>query len=523
MLSNKKKYKLPSILLITVFFVTQILPFFYHAQFTLPNTDFTFNTSSLSLLKHVSSPTFADASPLINVSDTLSNSRLSYRASIGSGGGTSGSSTVTIDTGDADQNTNHLFPRDVLCFSGSTLAGCQSQTTYTVANISSTTVFNVSSPLSGNLMTNDYAISSQSAIHTIVFTTTNTVPINGDILITIPAHDTDARTNDGFPDSSSATTTNGFDLASLGTSNVSVSSSGCANNWTVAAVTDSNGTLDHTIRIDRSSTTCAAGSTITVTVGDGTKKLINPAPISSGHTQGAADTYQINVKTRDGSDVTIDTSDVVVAPIEAVLVSATIDEILNFSVTGQASSLSRCGQTTDVTTTAYSVPWGTISTTNSFLEAAQLLTVSTNADAGYTVKIEEDDQMNKDTDACDTPTSATANYTDNCIQDTTCGGSACSESTSADWTDASTYHGLGYTLANSSGTDASFLYNESSRTFSTKQIADQEASETKATIMTGSGAVNASAAYVCYRIAVSGLQTAGYYQNIVKYTATATF
>lgn len=467
-------------------------------------------------------PREAQSASFTNASDTLTNSRLSYRAGVTSG--TSGASLVTIDgSGNADNNTNHLFPRDTVCFSSSLLNGCQGQTTYTVASLTSSTTFNTTSPLTGTLSANDYVIATQSAIHTIVFTLTNTVPIGGDLLITVPAVNVDAKTNDGFPDTAATLATNGFDLNSVASGNVSIASSTCTNaHWGSATVTDSDGSTGHLFRFDRVTSTCAAGNTITVTIGDGTNKLINPAPYLS-HTQGTADYYQINVKTRDGSDNTIDNSDIVVAPIESVLVSATVDEILNFSIAGDSSGASRCGTTTDVTSTVYSVPWGTISTVNSFLEAAQLLTVSTNADAGYTVKIEENDQMNKDADACDSPTSATADYTDSCIQDTTCGASACSESTSADWTSASSYPGFGYSMANSSGTDASFLFNESSRTFSAKQIADQEASETKATMMTNAGPVSGSAAYVCYRISVTGLQPAGYYQNIVKYTATAIF
>jgi hypothetical protein len=254
-------------------------------------------------------------------------------------------------------------------------------------------------------------------------------------------------------------------------------------------------------------------------VGDATKPLINPAPISTGHTQGTADTYTITVQSRDGSDQVLDDVDMKVAAVEGVLVSATVDETLNFTVAGVASSQSTCGQTTDITTTAYSVPWGTISTTNSFLEGSQQLTVSTNASGGYTVKIEENDQMGKNGVTC---TGATAGESVSCIKDTTCNGAACSESTSAEWTTA-TNNGLGYSLANVSGTDATFLYNESARTFSAKQIADQEASESKQSIMSNSVPVSGSSAYVCYRISVSGTQPAGYYYNKVKYTATGTF
>jgi hypothetical protein len=453
-----------------------------------------------------------------NASDTLSNARLSYRAGVSSGAASG--VVATIDSsGNADNDTNHLFPSDVVCFAGGNLDGCYSQATYTVANIVDTTHFNFTPALGSALGANDYAIASQSATHTIAFTLANAVPSNGDILITIPAIDTNTITNDYFPDTNSSIATNGFDLGGVGTSNVSVSSSGCNNNWTVAAVTAGTSSTDHTIRIDRATDSCAASSTITVTVGDGTKKLINPAPISSGHTQGVADVYTLNVKTRDGSDNTLDQSNIKVAVIEGVLVSATVQETLSLTLAGVSSSTSACGQTTDVTTTATSVPWGTITSFGAFQEAAQTVTVSTNADAGYSVKVDENDQMGKAGVTC---TGASASESVSCIKDTTCDGAACTESTSADWTSTSAY-GLGFSLANVSGSDGSFLYNDSSRTFSSKQFADQEASETKQSIMSNAGPVASSQTYLCYRLNVSATQPAGYYYNKVQLTATATF
>lgn len=459
-----------------------------------------------------------EAGNFINASDTLSNARLSYRAGVASG--LSGTSVVTIDSsGNADNDTNHLFPKDTLCFTDSGLNGCIGSTTYNVANIIDSTTFNINTPLTNNLDTSGYAIASQSAIHTITFTLANTIPSNGDILITIPAVDANNITNDGLPDTNSSIATNGFDLGGLTASDVSVSSSGCNNNWdTTEIITAGTASTDHTIRIDRNTDSCAASSTITITIG-GTNKLINPAPITSGHTQGTADIYTINVKTRDGSDNTIDQSNIKVAVIEGVLVSATVQETLSLTVAGVSSSNTACGQTTDITTTATSVPWGTISSFGSFQEGAQTITVSTNADAGYTVKVEENDQMGKDGIIC---TGANAGESVNCIQDTTCGASSCDESTSQDWTGTS-YYGLGYSLENISGTDAVFTYNESSRTFSSKQFADKEASEIKQSIMTNSGPVASSQIYLCYRLNVSATQPAGYYYNKVQLTATATF
>jgi len=464
-------------------------------------------------------PTPVGSANFTNISDTLSNSRLSYRAGVATGA--ANGSVITIDSsGNADNDTNHLFPKDTVCFAGANLDGCYMQQTYSVVSVVNSTTFNISPPLGSNALgANDYVIATQSATHTITFTLASAVPSDGDILITIPAVDIAGQTNDGFPDTNTSIATNGFDLNGLGTSNITVSSSGCNNNWTVVAVTAGTASTDHTIRIDRNTDTCAAGSTITVTIGDNNKKLINPAPILSGHTQGVADIYTINVKTRDGADNTLDESNVKVAVIEGVLVSATVQETLSVTVAGVSSSTSACGQTTDVTTTATSVPWGTIINFGSFIEAAQTVTVSTNAVSGYTVKIAENDQMGRNGITC---TGANAGEAQNCIQDTTCGPTACSETTSQDWTSTS-YYGMGYSLANISGTDAAFTYNESGRTFSTKQFADLEASESQQTIMSKSTPAASSQAYVCYRLNVSATQPAGYYFNRIAYTATATF
>lgn len=459
-----------------------------------------------------------DTAGFTNASDTLSNGRLSYRAGVATGAASA--SVVTIDSsGNADNDTNHLFPKDVVCYTSSLLDGCHNNTTYTVANIIPTTNFNFTPSLDATaLSANDYVIASQSATHTIAFTLASEVPTAGDIYITIPALDTTGKTNDYFPDTNSSIATNGFDLGGVGTGDISVASSGCANNWTVASVTAGTSSADHLILINRSTNSCAAGSTITVTVGDASNKLINPAPISSGHTQGAADVYTLNVKTRDGSDNTLDQSNIKVAVIEGVLVSATVQETLSVTIAGVASSTSVCGVTTDVTTTATAVPWGTISSFGAFQEAAQTVTVSTNADAGYVVKAEENDQMGKDGVTCTGPT---AGESVSCIQDTTCGASACDHDTTADWTGVG-YYGLGYTL---SGTDATFAYN-SGGTFMSRQFADQETTgpaEDKQTIMSNGGPVASSQVSLCYRLNVSATQPAGYYYNKVQLTATATF
>lgn len=456
-----------------------------------------------------------------SASATLSNSRMSYKASVATGA--SGSSTVTIDTSSADQDTGHLFPNDTICFVNTDQSGCIGDTSYTVANIIDSTTFNTTGALTDNLATTDFVVATQSGSLTLAFTTTTEIPSNGDILVTIPALNTTNKTDDGFPDTAASTTVNGFDISTIATTDVAVT--GCTDvNWTVASVTAGTSSADHLILINRATSACAASTAITITI-DTDPGIINPAPIT-GHAQGTADNYSINVTSRDGSDATLDSSDVLVAPVEGVLVSATVDEILSLTVGGvTADSGTYCGITRTAAspdTTAVAIPWGTLSPT--YLAAThntqQTLAVSTNADSGYNIYIEENDQMGKDGVAC----TGNGGESVSCIQDTTCDATGCTESTLRDWTaDPESYVGLGYSLEETSGTDAIFEFDDSVANFNAKQIADIAAGETRQSIMYNAGPVSANAMNVCFRIDISATQPAGYYYNKVKYTAIATF
>jgi len=451
------------------------------------------------------------AASLTNISATLSNPRLSFYGVV-NGGTSAGVSAINIKTSGnyADTDTNHLFPNDTVAI------GVNGN--MTVASIVDSDTFTLSSPLLVSVDDGAAVYSTQSGTLTVSFTITNQIPANGYVLVTIP--DPATGGNDGAPDTADSVSNNGFDLNGMTTANISTSGgTGCT--WSTETLTAGSGS-GHKYKIK--TTTACTGGAITVEIGDETIGLVNPAPVYSGHTQGTADIYRISVATYTGDPDSggslIDSGYATAAPVEAVLVSATVEESLSFVIDGVDSGTSVCGQTTDVTTTATSVPWGTLSTPNAFKEAAHTLTVSTNAGNGYTVKIEENDQMGLNGKTC---SGASAGEADDCIQDTTCNVSGCTESTSQDWTDASAYRGLGYSLENISGSDAAFTYNESDRSFSAKQIADTEAGETEQTIMSNNGPVDSKQIYVCYRIAISGTQPAGYYYNKVKYIATATF
>lgn len=503
-------------------------------------------------------PKKSKAGNFTNATASLGNSRFSYMA--GYSAGSSGGSNITIETsGNPDNDVDHLFVGDTICVAPSSFSGCNDDTTYTITGTEASTggadqdQFTISPALASTPTATDLIVATQSGILTLQFTLTHNVPDGGDILITIPSDNTATTTtsNDGFPDITDTVANGGFDLNGISDTEVSTatSTSGTCNNahWsTTETITPGNSTTNHTIRIDRSGSQCEANSTvITVTIGSSSVGLVNPAPKTSSHTQGVADAYTINIETRDNTDAEIDYSNVMVAPVEGVFVSATVQETLSFTVAGETAGGSvpapgsRCGQTTDITTTAMTVPWGTISSSNSFFEGSQVLTVSTNANSGYNVYIEENDQMGKDGTTCDSTAPSSGHFTfagETCIRDTLCGSTPCDESDGYYWTNATSYPGFGISLENvGAATDAKWVYDSSSEpctttgggtatNFCTKQIADTtEGGETRSSVMYNSGPVDSNQLYVCFRLTVPGTQPAGYYYNTVKYTAVPIF
>ena len=472
----------------------------------------------------------ADSASLTGAKVTLSNSRMSFKAPITSG--SAGSSLVTISGAAPDTTTNHLFPGDAVCFTDAGNNVCRDNVTYTVASVPTTATFNLTSPLTTALTATDFAVATQSGAWTINFTTVGTVPIGGKIILTIPVNDANTTTqnNNGIPDSAASVSVNGFDMNKLAVANATVTGGCTPTSWGTAGAATSitlggGGTTDTTISWNRAGTTCAGGTAITIAIAS--PFIANPAPII-GHTQGDADVYGIGIATTDGSSNTIDSSTPRVAPVEAVLISGTVDETLTLivgSLPGAAQTY--CGSYTYIASGATSIPWGHFVATNTFYYSAQQLTVSTNAASGYVVTIEENDQMGKNGNTCTGTTPSVGDYTfsaGTCIRDTVCASSNCSESVASDWVTAASYPGLGYSLASQSGTDAPFFYNEKTRTWSAKQLADKiQGGETAATIMSNSGPVSGSSIYVCYKITIPGTQPSGYYYNIARYTATATF
>lgn len=499
--------------LILFFFVLsqfQFLPLFIKS-FTVPGTNLRVKTNMLSFVH----PDVIDsAGGISSASATLSNSRFSYFAKT-SGTLTVNGTLITIaSSGNADNNTNNIFPGDNVKI-GYTNPSI-------VATVVDSTHFTTLAGIGTGVTANAAVTINQSGTLNVSFYTQNAIPPGGNVTVTIPANET-ASTNDGYPDTATSTSLNGFDLNTISSTNVT-----CPMGFTTATVNVGSGGTDHTIVCawGHATNNLPGGASLTVIVGNTSKGIVNPAPVGTTHIRGVADPYVVNVKSKTSPGDIIDEVDTEVSPIDGVFISATVDDTLSFSVVGIPSGSAICNGTTSVSTTAYSIPWGIIASGTTYT-AGQKISVATNALTGYSVTIEESDQMGKDGNVCTSTTPSAGNYTfgtSTCIRDTLCGGT-CNESTSQDWTDYSTYPGLGFSLENQTSSDAVFTYNQSG-SFYSRQIADThptQGGETRQNIMyritpTGSSVVN-----ICYRLYAPSIQPAGFYFNTVRYTVTPVF
>jgi hypothetical protein len=443
-------------------------------------------------------PAKLESANLTSVKDTLQTSRLSARARVNATGTTVGSSRVLIKTSaSAPANTittNNLKAQDSIIIGTGT---------YTIVDIVDSDEIDVSPVLaSGDADDDDPVYLKMRPRHVVQFNTA-TAQANGYFRILLPADTTNP--NDGNPDDE------GYDF----NTSVDVTASDVSGyDFVTGVATPSGGTgctspaNYHCFEVHYSGTG-GVGTTITVNIGNtnGTNTPIAPATGTS-HTEGTADTYSYIVRNYNASDSLVDSTAGQVAHIEAVRVTATVDPTINFSIAGIASGATRCGVSTDVTTTATSVPFG-LMTLNSFKTLAHNLTVSTNASSGYVVTAAENDELGKD--------GATTPF----IPDTSCDSGPCTISSEEDWNTA-TSNGFGYSIENVDATSVPFEY-DTAGTFDARPFANIVDGDAPQTIFSSTTVANSENAYVCYRLSVGATQAAGDYENQITYTATGTF
>ena len=468
------------------------------------------------------------------VSVTSSNPRPSFRGAIAAG---SVGSTVVINTvpGSYPSTTSaQLVEGDALRIGSGGALG-----PYTVASTSSESTFFITTALAGtDDDVGDVVVSTSSATLTARFTTVSAIP-NGRFRILVPAVTSTTAASDGIPDGGYFD----FGAASPGTpaSVTCPTNATTTYNFTGGSAASPSATSGITINgVSYHSFECAySGTGATGTAFNGTtndaiviSNLINPAP-KTGHTTGVADTYNVIIQQLDSGLNIQDITTVQVAVIEAVRVTASVPPQITFRILGLPAGTTACGLSTNVTTTASSVPLGEVSI-SSFTNAAQALSVSTNATGGYVVTTIENDQLARNGDGATYCTGqGTGNA--NCIPDSTGDDAAMSPTNPDDWVNASlaASKGFGYSLEVPNVMPGTFTpafeydVNSGSCTgaaYCAKQFPSAASEgEVAQTIFEDSTVADNDNLYVCYKIVVSATQAAGNYENFVTYNATATF
>lgn len=477
----------------------------------------------VGLLVALINPAQLESANLISVKDTLSTSRLSFHGRVNSTGTSVGSSRVTIQTStgldSASEQANSITTAPLKAQDSLTIGA----NTYTIVDIIDADEFTVSPViLAGDADSNDPIYLNVKPIHTITFTTPTAVA-GGFFQILLPADSGASTSYDGKADDQ------GFDMTTGGVT-VTGTDVGSTYDFVTGVATRSGDTgctspaNYHCLEVHYSGTG-AVSQAITITLGSGANTPIAPAT-GTAHTEGTADTYPILIKNfgagvNPNSASPIDSSTVRIALIESVRVTATVDPTISFSIAGvTANSGDYCGVTRDANSpdsTATSVPFGSIANLETFYDAVQDLTVTTNAAGGYVVTAQQNDEMSRDglgvTIIPDTSGDASATF-----------------SNSDDW-ETATNNGFGYSIQNVDAASVPFEWSSNAfqscgtdiaLDFCARQFAIGGA-ETAQTIFSSSTVASNENAYVCYRLSVDPTQAAGDYENQITFIATGTF
>jgi len=216
-----------------------------------------------------------------------------------------------------------------------------------------------------------------------------------------------------------------------------------------------------------------------------------------------------------GLTATYDDTIMKVNPIDGVFVSATVEEALTYKineasqghVNGSGSvpastNVTECNGgsfTTSVASTPTSVPFGSITSYDTFYRAAQEIYVQTNSSNGFAVTAQYNNALK------------TAGGV-NTIADGACDNApACTSSGQQAWATPAN-NGFAYTLGNVAGEEAVWT-GATFRLFSS----------TATTIFSKATPSGGSRVAVCYQLSVDSTQTTGYYFNKLTYIATPKF
>jgi hypothetical protein len=205
------------------------------------------------------------------------------------------------------------------------------------------------------------------ASHTIVFT--NSTSTSGGTTITVTF---DPGAGDAFTPAYTTATTSHYGLSgAIVVANAAACSATASEVYVTADYVGSEDTATFTVCPNDS----VSGGVKTILIGTSTPLITNPNP-------GTPTSYVIRV----AGTMESGTADTRVAIIDDVTVTASIDSTFTFTISAVNSGLTYNGTTTSITTTATTIPFGSL-TPNTPKVAAQRLNVTTNASNGFTVTV----------------------------------------------------------------------------------------------------------------------------------------
>ncbi len=271
-------------------------------------------------------------------------------------------------------------------------------------------------------------------------------------------------------------------------------------------------------------TAITSGSEICIEIGTnaetgvtGIERITNASKQAVG--VGTANVKSVEITGTIGND---DTGTALVAIIEGVAVSVTVDESLSFVIGGVLNADCDTSFTTlggpDTVTTNAAVPFGTISSTNTFFHACHDLTVSTNGATGYGITAEENQSLLR--------TAPDSN--DKTIDDSLGNNGTMTHAVSDAWS-TTTVNGFGYSCEDSGGAQgdcaisASTNYRQFACTGAAGVCDPDGGGEAVTTVASNAAPVSAKISRVEYKLNISGVQPAGAYSNTVTYIASPTF
>ena len=268
-------------------------------------------------------------------------------------------------------------------------------------------------------------------------------------------------------------------------------------------------TFEAGIDLDSATTTCPLNTTASATaqlidcVVDAGQTLASTTATSTIITDAANPSttgdYSVTISTHGVDDVEIESSEVKIYIIDEITVTARVDAILSFSIGTTTPDDMIGAENFSSTSSPTSLAFGTLDADTEYL-MGHLLTVSTNADDGYVVTVQQDTNL-KTAAAADIDSFSTSS-------------SAIWTSPTANINDEDTWGSLGLTSDDGDAiTSGQYQGLDGVNAF---------------TVMTHNGPVSGAGVgvgttTVGYKIEVSALQEAGDYQNALTYICTPTY